>query len=79
MLRMTISRALTPELEQRLKHAARQAARFWAQARQQGTPAAGEKALDADPQELKNLAGDPAQASTLARLRARCDEYRETQ
>ena len=33
--------------------------------------------LAADPQELKNLAGDAAHAATLARLRARCDEYSE--
>jgi arylsulfatase A-like enzyme len=32
--------------------------------------------LAADPHEEKNLAPDPAQAQTLARLRARCDEYR---
>jgi arylsulfatase A-like enzyme len=33
--------------------------------------------LAADPQELKNLAGDAAHAATLGKLRARCDEYRE--
>jgi len=33
--------------------------------------------LAADPQELKNLAGEAAHAATLAKLRARCDEYRE--
>jgi arylsulfatase A-like enzyme len=33
--------------------------------------------LAADPQELKNLAGDAAHAETLTRLRARCDQYRE--
>ena len=33
--------------------------------------------LAADPQELQNLAADPAYAATLAKLRARCDEYRE--
>jgi len=32
--------------------------------------------LAADPREEKNLAADPAQAPTLARLRARCDAYR---
>ena len=34
--------------------------------------------LAADPHEEKNLAQDPAQAQTLSRLRARCDEYRIT-
>ena len=34
--------------------------------------------LATDPHEEKNLAQDPAQAQTLARLRARCDEYRVT-
>jgi arylsulfatase A-like enzyme len=34
--------------------------------------------LAADPGEEKNLAADAAHAETLARLRARCDEYRET-
>jgi len=34
--------------------------------------------LAADPQELKNLAGDPAQAAVLDGLRKRCDEYRQT-
>jgi arylsulfatase A-like enzyme len=33
--------------------------------------------LAADPRELKNLAGDAAHAATLAKLRARCDQYRE--
>jgi arylsulfatase A-like enzyme len=33
--------------------------------------------LAADPQELRNLAGDPLHEATLAKLRARCDEYRE--
>lgn len=32
--------------------------------------------LAADPQELRNLAGNPAHAATLAALRARCDQYR---
>lgn len=31
-----------------------------------------------DPEELHDLAGDAKHASTLKRLRARCDEYRET-
>ncbi len=34
--------------------------------------------LTADPREEKDLARDPAQAETLARLRARCNQYRET-
>jgi arylsulfatase A-like enzyme len=34
--------------------------------------------LIADPHEEKNLAQDPGQAGTLAKLRARCDEYRRT-
>ncbi len=34
--------------------------------------------LVGDPQEMKNLAGEPAHASMLAKLRARCDEYRRT-
>lgn len=34
--------------------------------------------LEADPCEERNLAQEPAQAETLARLRARCDEYRES-
>jgi hypothetical protein len=35
--------------------------------------------LAADPGEEKNLAADrAAHAETLARLRARCDEFRET-
>lgn len=33
--------------------------------------------LGADPGELKNLAGDAAHAGMLAKLRARCDQYRE--
>ncbi|MCC6352955.1 MAG: hypothetical protein IT577_03660, partial [Verrucomicrobiae bacterium] len=32
--------------------------------------------LAEDPREERDLAKDPAQAETLARLRARCDEYR---
>ena len=31
--------------------------------------------LRGDPHETKNLAGDPAHAGSLTRLRARCDEY----
>jgi len=34
--------------------------------------------LAADPQEERNLADDAAHAETLAKLRARCDEYRNT-
>ena len=34
--------------------------------------------LAADPQEEKDLAMDPAQAATLANLRARCEEYRKS-
>ena len=34
--------------------------------------------LDADPQEERNLVADPSHAATLAKLRARCDEYRTT-
>ncbi len=34
--------------------------------------------LTADPHEEKDLAQEPEQAQTLARLRARCDEYRAT-
>ncbi|HEY8506421.1 MAG TPA: sulfatase-like hydrolase/transferase, partial [Gemmataceae bacterium] len=33
--------------------------------------------LQADPRELTNLAGDPAAAAALARLRKRCDELRD--
>ena len=33
--------------------------------------------LEKDPQELKNLAGDPAYAGALAKMRARCDELRD--
>jgi len=34
--------------------------------------------LTSDPHEEKDLAKDPAHAETLAKLRARCDEYRRT-
>ena len=34
--------------------------------------------LEADPGEEKDLAGDPAHSETLARLRARCDQYRKS-
>ncbi len=34
--------------------------------------------LAADPQELKNVADDPAHAEILDKLRKRCDEYRQT-
>jgi arylsulfatase A-like enzyme len=34
--------------------------------------------LSADPHEENDLARDSAQAATLAKLRARCDHYRET-
>jgi arylsulfatase A-like enzyme len=34
--------------------------------------------LAADPGEEDDLAGNPQYAETLARLRARCDEYRKT-
>jgi arylsulfatase A-like enzyme len=34
--------------------------------------------LAADPGEEKDLSGDPSCAETLSRLRARCDEYRES-
>ena len=34
--------------------------------------------LAADPNEVKNLASDPAHERTLAALRARCDELRDS-
>ncbi len=34
--------------------------------------------LDADPHEERNLVADASHEATLAKLRARCDEYRET-
>ena len=34
--------------------------------------------LKNDPRETRNVAGDPAYAETLARLRAKCDEYRRS-
>lgn len=34
--------------------------------------------LKRDPHETRNMAGDPAHADTLTRLRARCDEYRRS-
>ncbi len=34
--------------------------------------------LEGDPREEHNLADDPARAETLARLRKRCDEYRQS-
>ena len=34
--------------------------------------------LQADPDQLKNLVEDPGQAKTLARMRKRCDELRDS-
>ena len=34
--------------------------------------------LETDPNEVTNLAGDPSHSGTLAALRARCDELRDS-